>query len=229
VDKSAQQAALVAQRGAKAAREGEEVMDMTVTSIKNISHAVAETASKVDRLTESFKQILQILTIISGIAERTNLLAYNASIEASRAGENGQGFRVVAEEVRRLAGRATEATRSIEQIVEIIQQDTVEVQQAMELGKAEVAEGTELVAQTKQTLKGLADISQSIDEYLQTISRNTNSQSEASAQVNQLMERVETIAQSTAESVKEVAASLDELVFTASTLTESVSQFRLEK
>jgi twitching motility protein PilJ len=135
----------------------------------------------------------------------------------------------VAEEVRRLAGRATEATRSIEQIVEIIQQDTVEVQQAMEVGKSEVAEGTELVAQTKQTLKGLAEISQSINEYLQAISSNTNSQSEASAQVNQLMERVETIAQSTAERVQEVAESLQELVFTASTLTESVSQFRLEK
>jgi len=229
VDRSAQQAALVAQRGAKAARDGEEVMDMTVTSIKNISNAVAETASKVDRLTESFKQILQILTIISGIAERTNLLAYNASIEASRAGENGQGFRVVAEEVRRLAGRATEATRSIEQIVEVIQQDTVEVQQAMELGKSEVAEGTELVAQTKQTLKGLAEISQSIDDYLQAISRDTNSQSEASAQVNQLMERVETIAQSTSERVRDVAQSLQELVQTASALTESVSQFRLEK
>ena len=229
VARSAQQAALVAQRGATAARDGEEVMDMTVTSIKNISSAVAETASKVDRLTESFKQILQILTIISGIAERTNLLAYNASIEASRAGENGQGFRVVAEEVRRLAGRATEATRSIEQIVEVIQQDTVEVQQAMELGKSEVAEGTELVAQTKQTLKGLAEISQSIDDYLQAISRDTNSQSEASAQVNQLMERVETIAQSTSERVRDVANSLEELVQTASTLTESVSQFRLEK
>jgi twitching motility protein PilJ len=97
------------------------------------------------------------------------------------------------------------------------------------VGKSEVAEGTELVAQTKQTLKGLAEISQSINEYLQAISSNTNSQSEASAQVNQLMERVETIAQSTAERVQEVAESLQELVFTASTLTESVSQFRLEK
>jgi len=229
VDQSAQQAALVAQQGAKAAREGEEVMDMTVTSIKNISNAVAETASKVDRLTESFKQILQILTIISGIAERTNLLAYNASIEASRAGENGQGFRVVAEEVRRLAGRATEATRSIEQIVEIIQQDTIEVQQAMEIGKTEVAEGTELVAKTKQTLKGLAEISQNINQYLQTISQNTNSQSAASAQVNQLMERVEDITRSTSNRVQEVAQSLQELMTTSANLTESVSQFRLEK
>ena len=166
-------------------------MDLTVLSIKKISAAVAETASKVDRLTDSFKQILQILTIISGISERTNLLAYNASIEASRVpGEYGQGFRVVAEEVRRLAGRATEATRSIEQIVEIIQQDTVEVQQAMEVGKSEVAEGTERVAQTKQTLKGLADLSQTIDQYVQAISQNTTTQRSASKQVNQMVEQV---------------------------------------
>lgn len=227
VDQSAQQAAAIAQQGAKAARDGEEVMDLTVSSIKNISAAVAETASKVDRLTESFKQILQILTIISGIAERTNLLAYNASIEASRAGENGQGFRVVAEEVRRLAGRATEATRSIEQIVEIIQQDTVEVQQAMEMGKSEVAEGTELVAQTKQTLKGLADISQTIDRYVQSISQNTTTQTEASKQVNQMVEQVSRMTQDTSQLAQNVTESLEELVESAATLKDSVAQFRL--
>lgn len=227
VDRSAQQTAAIAQQGAKAAREGEEVMDLTVSSIKNISAAVAETASKVDRLTESFKQILQILTIISGIAERTNLLAYNASIEASRAGENGQGFRVVAEEVRRLAGRATEATRGIEQIVEIIQQDTVEVQQAMEIGKSEVAEGTELVAQTKQTLKGLADISQTIDRYVQSISQNTTTQTEASKQVNQMVEQVSQMTQDTSQLAQNVTRSLEELVESAATLKDSIAQFRL--
>ncbi|MGC9502333.1 methyl-accepting chemotaxis protein [Baaleninema sp.] len=227
IDRSAQQAAAIAQQGAKAARDGEEVMDLTVTSIKNISSAVAETASKVDRLTESFKQILQILTIISGIAERTNLLAYNASIEASRAGENGQGFRVVAEEVRRLAGRATEATRSIEQIVEVIQLDTEEVQQAMEVGKSEVAEGTELVAKTKQTLKGLADVSQTIDRYVQSISQNTTTQTEASKQVNDRIEQVAEMTQNTSTLAKDVTASLEELVAAAATLKESVAQFRL--
>ncbi|OAB60815.1 hypothetical protein AY599_01465 [Leptolyngbya valderiana BDU 20041] len=227
IDRSAQQAAAIAQQGAKAARDGEEVMDLTVTSIKNISNAVAETASKVDRLTESFKQILQILTIISGIAERTNLLAYNASIEASRAGENGQGFRVVAEEVRRLAGRATEATRSIEQIVEVIQLDTEEVQQAMEVGKSEVAEGTELVAKTKQTLKGLADVSQTIDRYIQSISQNTTTQTEASKQVNDRIEQVAGTTQNTSTLAKEVTESLEELVAAAATLKESVAQFRL--
>ncbi|MBO9998695.1 MAG: cache domain-containing protein [Cyanobacteria bacterium SID2] len=227
VDQSAQQAAAIAQQGAKAAREGEEIVDLTVTSIKNISSAVAETASKVDRLTESLKQILQILTIVSGIAERTNLLAYNASIEASRAGENGQGFRVVAEEVRRLAGRATEATRSIEQIVEVIQQDTTEVQQAMEIGKSEVAEGTELVAQTKQTLKGLAELSQTIDRYVRSISQNTTTQTEASKQVNQMMEQVVTKTRDTSTLTQDVTHSLEELVAAAATLKDSVAQFRV--
>ncbi|MFP4220173.1 MAG: methyl-accepting chemotaxis protein [Phormidium sp.] len=228
VDQSAQQAAAIAQQGAKTAREGEDVMDLTVLSIKNISAAVAETASKVDRLTDSFKQILQILTIISGISERTNLLAYNASIEASRVpGEYGQGFRVVAEEVRRLAGRATEATRSIEQIVEIIQQDTVEVQQAMEVGKSEVAEGTERVAQTKQTLKGLADLSQTIDQYVQAISQNTTTQRSASKQVNQMVEQVSAMTENTSATAQTVTESLEELRQAAATLKDSVAQFRL--
>ncbi|WP_159789249.1 methyl-accepting chemotaxis protein [Sodalinema gerasimenkoae] len=228
VDQSAQQAAAIAQQGAKTARDGEEVMDLTVLSIKNISAAVAETASKVDRLTDSFKQILQILTIISGISERTNLLAYNASIEASRVpGEYGQGFRVVAEEVRRLAGRATEATRSIEQIVEIIQQDTVEVQQAMEVGKSEVAEGTERVAQTKQTLKGLADLSQTIDQYVQAISQNTTTQRSASKQVNQMVEQVSSMTENTSATAQTVTESLEELRQAAATLKDSVAQFRL--
>ncbi|OAB58746.1 hypothetical protein AY600_06145 [Phormidium willei BDU 130791] len=228
VDQSAQQAAAIAQQGAKTARDGEEVMDLTVSSIKNISAAVAETASKVDRLTDSFKQILQILTIISGISERTNLLAYNASIEASRVpGEYGQGFRVVAEEVRRLAGRATEATRSIEQIVEIIQQDTVEVQHAMEVGKSEVAEGTERVAQTKQTLKGLADLSQTIDQYVQAISQNTTTQRSASKQVNQMVEQVSAMTENTSATAQTVTESLEELRQAAATLKDSVAQFRL--
>ncbi|MFO8038075.1 MAG: methyl-accepting chemotaxis protein [Sodalinema sp.] len=228
VDQSAQQAAAIAQQGAKTARDGEEVMDLTVSSIKNISAAVAETASKVDRLTDSFKQILQILTIISGISERTNLLAYNASIEASRVpGEYGQGFRVVAEEVRRLAGRATEATRSIEQIVEIIQQDTVEVQHAMEVGKSEVAEGTERVAQTKQTLKGLADLSQTIDQYVQAISQNTTTQRSASKQVNQMVEQVSAMTETTSATAQTVTESLEELRQAAATLKDSVAQFRL--
>ncbi len=228
VDEAAQQAAVIAQQGASAATEGEAVMNLTVGSIDKIRDAVEETDRTVTRLTESCQQIQQILTLISGIAERTNLLAYNASIEASRAGENGQGFRVVAEEVRRLAGRTTEAAQGIEQIVETIQQETIDVQQAMATGKAEVLEGSDLVGRTKQTLKRLAETSQIIDRYLQSISQNTANQAQASEQVNQMMDRAAAITQTTSVQTESVAQSMQELVAVASTLKASVSQFKLE-
>jgi methyl-accepting chemotaxis protein len=228
VDEAAQQAATIAQQGANAATEGEAVMNLTVGSIDKIRDAVEETDRTVNRLTESCQQIQQILTLISGIAERTNLLAYNASIEASRAGENGQGFRVVAEEVRRLAGRTTEAAQSIEQIVETIQQETIDVQQAMATGKAEVVEGSDLVGRTKQTLKRLAETSQIIDRYLQSISQNTANQAQASEQVNQMMDRAAAITQTTSVQTESVAQSMQELVAVASTLKASVSQFKLD-
>ncbi|MDX2240048.1 MAG: HAMP domain-containing methyl-accepting chemotaxis protein, partial [Leptolyngbyaceae cyanobacterium bins.302] len=229
IAQSAQEAAKIAQQGAQTAVAGEEVMDLTVNSMGNIQNAVAQTAQRVDRLTESFAQISQILTVISGIAERTNLLAYNASIEASRAGESGQGFRVVAEEVRRLAQRATDATKNIETIVETIQRDVVEVRQAMDLGTSEVHAGTELVDKTRQTLQELADIAEQIDQYLQSISQTTTLQANVSQRVNLTMKQVATITQTTSHEAQEVATSLQELIQVAQSLQNSVSQFRLEQ
>jgi methyl-accepting chemotaxis protein len=227
VAQSAEEAATIAQQAATAAQDGGDVMDATVAAITNVRSAVDETAKRVERLTDSFQRISQILVTISGISERTNLLAYNASIEASRAGENGQGFRVVAEEVRRLAQRVTDATRTIEQIVETIQQDTADVRQAMTLGTTEVAIGTELVDKTQNTLRGLVDLSQRIDYYLQSISQSTQTQAQASQQVNQLMAQVAAITQNTTMEAQSVATSLQELAQVAYSLQASVSQFRL--
>jgi len=229
VASSASEGAAIAQAGAKTAREGQEVMDQTVQSIENIRTAVEETGEKVDRLTDSFQQIKQILTTISGISERTNLVAYNASIEASRAGELGVGFRVVAEEVRRLAGRVTEATKQIEKIVEVIQKETVEVREAMETGTAEVASGTQLVDKTKHILQGLADVSKKIDLYMESISKNTANQADASTDVNQMMEQVATITSDSSSKAQNVTDSLQDLVTVAKSLQKSVSRFRLEK
>lgn len=229
VASSASEGAAIAQAGSQTAREGQEVMDQTVQSIENIRTAVEETGQKVDRLTESFQQIQQILKTISGISERTNLVAYNASIEASRAGEQGEGFRVVAEEVRRLAGGVTDATKQIEKIVEVIQKETVEVREAMETGTAEVASGTKLVDKTKQILQGLADISKKIDLYMESISKNTANQADASQDVNQMMEQVATITDDSSKKAQGVTDSLQDLVTVAKSLQKSVSRFRLEK
>ncbi|WP_434684906.1 methyl-accepting chemotaxis protein [Pseudanabaena minima] len=229
VAQSAQDAANVARQAAIAAREGDAKMDRTVVSIKAIRSTVAATAKKMKQLAESSQEVSQIVSIISSISEKTNLLAFNASIEAARAGENGQGFRVVADEVRRLADRVTEATREIQLLVTNIQHETTEVLKAMEVGTSEVVAGTQSVEETKDTLKDLAELSQTIDNYLQKISSSTISQTQVSQKVNGIMENANAIAQSTATDTQTVVASLQVLVGVVDELQTSVRQFRLEK
>lgn len=223
------QAAAIARKAVVAAQKGGKTMDQTVGSIQNIRASVAETSKKVKRLAESSQEISKIVSIISGISEKTNLLAFNASIEAARAGEHGQGFRVVADEVRHLAERVTDSTKEIEQLVNTIQQETGEVLQTIEASTTHVVTGTQLVASTKQTLQGLAQISQKIDSLLQSISASTVNQTGASQMVNSTMREVVAIATSNSAESEAVATSLEQLVTVAQELTSSVSRFRVEK
>lgn len=228
VAQTAQDAALIARQALDAAQSGDKTMDETVNSIQEIRSSVAETSKKMKRLAESSQEISKVVNIISGISEKTNLLAFNASIEASRAGEHGQGFRIVADEVRRLAERVTDSTKEIEQLVGMIQQETSDVLQTMETSTNQVVTGTELVAQTKDTLKNLAGISLNIDQLLQSISASTVSQAAASQVVNTRMQSVAAIAKNTSTESTTVSNSLQELVNVAETLQNSVSRFQVE-
>lgn len=225
---SAQEAAVIARKALLAAQEGWETMDETVRSIQNIRTSVTETSKKVKRLAESSQEIYKIVSIISGISEKTNILAFNASIEAARAGKNGQGFRVVADEVRRLAERVTNSTKEIEQLVSTIQQETAEVLQTMDQSTKQVATGTKLVAKTKQTLENLALISQKIDQLLQSISVSTVSQTQASKMVNQTMEEVAAIAKNTSSESEAVSGALKALVAVAEELQGYMAKFRVD-
>jgi twitching motility protein PilJ len=226
---SAQKAAAIAREAVEAAKEGGETMDLTVGSIQNIRSSVAETSKKVKRLAESSQEISKVVNIISGISEKTNLLAFNASIEAARAGEHGQGFRVVADEVRRLAERVTDSTKEIEQLVGTIQLETAEVLQTMENSTTQVVTGTQLVGKTKLTLAGLANISNTIDQLLQSISASTVSQTIASQSVNKTMHEVAAIALNNSQESEAVSVSLKQLVGVAEELQNSVARFQVEK
>ncbi|MGK7901452.1 MAG: methyl-accepting chemotaxis protein [Hormoscilla sp.] len=228
VAQSSQEAAHLARSVAEAAELGDAAMDKTVVSMDNIRTAVANTAKKAKRLAESSQEISQMVEIISAISEKANLLAFNASIEAARAGSQGQGFREVAEQVRGLAQQVSESTQNIEQLISSIQQETADVLNGMEIGTSEVVTGTQLVSQTKQTLQGLTELSGQIDQYLQDVAANTVAQTEASRSVNERMERVANIAVKTSNEAQSVSSLLAKLVTQVATLQSSVERFQVE-
>lgn len=224
---NASQAAEVARSASLTAQDGGKAMDRTVESILSLRETVAETAKKVKRLGEASQQISKVVSLINQIALQTNLLAINASIEAARAGEEGRGFAVVAEEVGALAAQSAAATKEIEQIVENIQKETSEVARAMELGTSQVVEGTTLVAEAKTSLGQILEVSQQIDQLVQSISDSTVSQSQMSESITQLMQEIAGISQRTSDSSREVSASLQETVEVAKQLQASVGTFNV--
>ncbi len=225
---NARQAASVAQVASTAAQDSGIAMDRTVDSILDLRSTVAETGKKVKQLGESSQQISQVVSLINEIAMKTNLLAVNASIEAAHAGEEGQGFAVVASEVGQLAEQSAAATKEIEQIVKNIQMGTRDVVEAMERGTTQVVEGTQLVQETKQGLGQIVEVSQQIDNLLQSISKATVSQAETSQTVTQLMQQITAASKRTSESSLEVAGNLQNTVEVARELESAVDQFKVK-
>lgn len=228
IAQSAQTAAQIARTALESAQFGDRTMAQTVDSIEMLGASVNETTTKAKRLAESAQEISQIVSIITEISEKTNVLAFNAAIEASKAGEHGKGFRQVANEVRRLALIVTQSTQEIEQLVSTIQQGTGDVLKTMEVSNTNVVTTTQQVTKTKQTLQSLADISQEIDSVLQSISMNTVSQAEKSKIVNSSMQTAEAIAQTTKIESAAVLSAMQELLEVAQELQNSVSRFRVE-
>jgi methyl-accepting chemotaxis protein PixJ len=227
VAQNAQQAADVANTARTTATKSGQAMDLTVQNILSLRETVGETAKKVKRLGESTQQISRVVALINQISMQTNLLAINAGIEAARAGEEGQGFVVVAEEVGELAARSAAATKEIEQIVENIQRETTEVVQAMELGTAQVVEGTRIVEDAKSSLSQILEVSRQIDALVQSISNATTSQVQTSSTVSELMQHIAAIAQRTSASSRQVSESLLETVEYSQQLQATVGTFKL--
>jgi len=224
---SAQKAALIANHAAQTATKSGQAMDLTVQNILSLRQTVGATAKKVRRLGESTQQISRVVSLINQIAIQTNLLAINASIEATRAGEEGQGFAVVAEEVGELAARSAAATQEIEQIVENIQRETNEVVQAMEIGTTQVVEGTQIVEDAKQNLSQILEVSRQIDALVQSISTATASQVETSQIVSHLMKDIAASSQRTSDSSHRISQSLRQTVEISHQLQETVGTFKV--
>jgi methyl-accepting chemotaxis protein PixJ len=208
-------------------KTGDEAMDRTVEGIEAIRTTVAETSKKVKRLGESSQKISKVVNLISSFADQTNLLALNASLEAARAGERGENFALVAEEVRVLAQKSAEATSEIEKLVASIQLDTREVVSAMEAGTERVVIGTKLVAETRQSLSQISTSSELVSSRIAKIAQETVEQSQASQKITQTIAEVSQMATTTSTEAAQLSASIQELVTVAEELRASADRFKI--
>jgi methyl-accepting chemotaxis protein len=180
---SSTEAVRIAQETAKAARGGQEEMNQTVLGMQQISHAVVQAANIITALGRSSDQIGKIVSVIEDIADQTNLLALNAAIEAARAGEQGRGFAVVADEVRKLAERTTKATKEIGDMIRQIQKDTRSAVSSMDQGTSQVSLGVALANKTGEALANIHSMINATVGMIQQIANATEEQSTVTRQI----------------------------------------------
>ncbi len=227
VAQNATQTAMIANDTYSTVQDSTNAMVQTVDSIISLRNTVGDTAKKMKRLGESSQKISQVVSLIEEIALKTNLLAINASVEASRAGEQGQGFTVVAEQVGTLAEQSAAAAKEIAQIVALIQRETQEVTQAMETSTSQVVDTTRLVESTKQSLAIVLEKSQEINQLMKSISETTISQANTSQAINDLMEQMNLLSEQSSASALEIAQSMNETAEIAQNLEAIVAKFKV--
>ena len=202
-------------------------MNRTVDGILDIRETVAETSKRLKRFSESSQKVSKVVNLISNFTTQTQLLALNAAIEATRAGQYGRGFAVVADEVRSLARQSAKATREIEQLVQEIQAETIDVAFAMETGINQVAQGADLVNQTRQSLDAIARSTAQISQSVQGITTSTLAQTQQSEAVTQTIADLTVVANRTSLGSVQISQSFQELLTTAQNLQASVERFKV--
>ena len=202
-------------------------MGLTADSILELRNTVDETGIKMKLLGQSSQKISQAVKLIEEIALKTNVLAVNARVEARRAGEYGQGFTIVAEQVGALAEQSVQATKEIAGIVAAIQAETNEVSQAMESGTIQALESTRLVEVSRQNLAAVLTRSQEMNQLVSSISQATVSQASTSQDVTNLMQKIAQLSETTSQSSTKVAQSIVETAQVAQKLESTVAQFKV--
>lgn len=227
VSENSNKAAEASNKAAETARHGGEIVEETLSKMRAIADSVSGTAKKMEELGKSSDQIGRIAGVIDDIADQTNLLALNAAIEAARAGEQGRGFAVVADEVRKLAERTTTATKEIAQMIQNIQDETKTAVTAMEEGTRQVDDGVNSTAQAGNSLKEIIHMSEQVGEMITHIATAATEQSSASEEVNNNMDRIAKLVKESAEGAQQSAKACQDLSGLALDLQKLVANFKL--
>jgi twitching motility protein PilJ len=228
MSEGARQSAEVANASVSVAKRGADAVRKTITGMNDMREQIQETAKRIKRLGESSQQISEIVNLIDDIAEQTNILSLNASIQAAQAGEAGRGFAVVADEVQRLAERSAEATRQIDTLVKTIQADTNDAVVAMEKATQEVVEGASVADAAGQALGEIEEESEALSRLIADMAQSALSQSENATGVSASMDEIRQVTEQTSRGTRDTAGAIAHLSELVQDLQTSVAGFRLE-
>ena len=220
-------AAQGANHASEVAQAGAAVVNNTVTAMSQIADRVQATAQTVGSLGDRSDQIGEIIGTIEDIADQTNLLALNAAIEAARAGEQGRGFAVVADEVRALAERTTRATREIGEMIKAIQSETKGAVASMEAGVVEAKKGTAEAGKSGEALQQILDQINAVSMQVSQIATATEQQNATTAEISGNIVQITEVVHQTAQGAQESANAASKLSGLAEDLQQLVSNFKL--
>jgi methyl-accepting chemotaxis protein len=214
-------------RSGESAANGEKMVTQAAATIEQVSKRITEASTQIEGLLDRSNQIGGIASVIKEIADQTNLLALNAAIEAARAGEQGRGFAVVADEVRKLAERTTKATEQITSMINGVQNDTGTVVSSMQAVIPLVAQSVELAGLAATALREINTNAGSTLEKIREVAYATAEQSQASTSVAQNVERIAQMVEESATSVRTASSDVQILKELASDLRSTVVRFNI--
>ncbi|MCY1279172.1 Methyl-accepting chemotaxis protein (MCP) signaling domain protein [compost metagenome] len=228
VARSTAEAASLSEQAQDNADTGQNKLQHTIDLIGVLSAQVDSTAATINQVKHSSDSITSVLDVIKGIAEQTNLLALNAAIEAARAGEQGRGFAVVADEVRSLAQRTAQSTGEIQRMIEALQQSTEAAEMAMHQSLAQAREGLTIVNETGAVLSRAIEGISAINDRSIEIASAAEEQSAVVEEINQKVVSIREVATQSSTGAEQTAVTSRELARLAEGLSELISRFKVD-